>query len=648
MKEDSIRLWKDYESGLAYQKKIGIADNIPKFIRYYEGNQWANVTENTKNLPRPVVNIVKMICRSKKSSILSNESRIVYKTYDNVNVEKFNHYAEYQQHSMKNEKKNSQATFDAVRKGNWIKHYYWDKESRGKNGMVVGALDCEVIDPLSIIVANPLEHDIQKQEYIIIAKREPIKSVQAKCDTKAMAKLILSDSAESNPYGISESDDSDLATVLTRYFRKDGEVYCEIGCKSGMVKEAFPITPDVEGAKEYLRGTEEDKVLENDYDAPNNNIADAPKDIALTNRTKSYLYPIAWESYEEREGSIYGIGEIEGIISNQNAINFTLGMSLLNVQENAWGKYLVLPNALKQKITNRPGEVITDYSGTGNGIRKMTEQSLQTLPVNLVDKVVELTRNVTGATEVLSGEVLGANMSGTAIANLQNQAQAPIVELRDSYWRFLEQEGRILAQFYKLYYTGQEFYYEDEDRNKYQDTFSSSEYENTDFEVAVEVISGAKASTLADVGMLDNLLQSQSIDAKTYISLYPDSAISNKKDILKQLEKKEQDQFTMLAQQTEQLATQLEQAIKLIQEQQKVVENVSNIIRENDSLKVQLAELKNQATMSINQANEQINAGNDMIQRLMVDDKAKALFESLQDNKAMAEFINKGGTIRNQ
>ena len=89
-------LWDDYQNGLAYQANSGLSKNIPKFVKFYEGDQWAPPTKNTKNLPRPVVNIIKMICRNKKSAILSTPVKITYSAEDStVNVDKFNKFAEY-------------------------------------------------------------------------------------------------------------------------------------------------------------------------------------------------------------------------------------------------------------------------------------------------------------------------------------------------------------------------------------------------------------------------------------------------------------------------------------------------------------------------------------------------------------------------
>lgn len=59
------KLWGMYEHGRAYQATIGLLDQIPKNVDFYEGRQWPPATESTKDLPRPVVNFVKFIVRNK-------------------------------------------------------------------------------------------------------------------------------------------------------------------------------------------------------------------------------------------------------------------------------------------------------------------------------------------------------------------------------------------------------------------------------------------------------------------------------------------------------------------------------------------------------------------------------------------------------
>lgn len=643
---DTTTLWEDYQNGLTYQQNSGLAKNLPIFVNFYEGKQWAAPTKNTKNLPRPVVNIVKMICRSKKSAILSTPVKIIYKAEnESADVEKFNNFAAYIQKEIGQDALDKKAIDDGVKKGSYFYHYYWDSEAKGKDGSQPGGVRCEIIDPLSIFFSNPTELDEQKQKWIMIASREDIKSVRAKCDKSIDPETIVADKSDSK-YGTIEQEGNELCTVLTRYFRQNGEVYWEKATRTAIINKPTPLAPDIQAiSKEY--GFEED--------APNNSLPDNHETQPLTtDSTKAYLYPIVVGNYEIREKSIYGLGEVEGIIPNQKSINFNLAMSLLNAQEVAWGKYIVDPNALKgQVINNEPGQVLIDYSQTGNGIRKMTEQVIQSQPLQLVDTLTQLTRVVTGSSEVMTGETLGASMSGAAIAQLQSQAQQPIEELKDTFWLVKEKQGKILAQFFKLYYKEKEFTYESEETKvdefgkpildnfgqpqkeevEMTDIFNSADYQGVDFDVVVEATSGTKSSAAGDINALDVLLSKGLISMKTYLKAYPKDALSNRSEILKGIEEDEKSQITQLQQELKQAQEQLVQSTQLIQQQKETVDKVVSVIQENNQLKSLLANVYAEAKAKIQQGNEQINLGNQKIK------------ETTKDASDFAQYIaqNMGG-----
>ena len=419
--------------------------------------------------------------------------------------------------------------------------------------------------------------------------------------------------------------------MLTRYFRVGGEVYYEKATKSAIINKPTPLAPDVEAAMKYL-GFESEDGEEPTEDAPNNSLPDGKDGEALqTERIKAPLYPIVVGSYEYREGSIYGIGEVEGLIPNQKAVNFQFAMSLLNSQELAWGKFIVLPNALKgQVITNEPGQVLTDHTGTGKGIAKMQEQTIHGEPTKLATEMIQLTRSVTGASEVMSGEVVSASMSGAAIAQLQAQASQPIEELADNFRIVKEKQGKVVAQFLKLFYIEREFSYEsdepmlDEMGNPVMDqlgrpmresvkrsaVFSSSEYANVDFDVVAEAVAGTKSSAAGDIQLLEALFSQGKISFKTFIKLYPEDALSNKQEILRVAEEEEAGSLSSMAAEIEQLKAQIEQYDIVVKEQQKTVDNVVSIIQENNNLKKLLAQLFAEANMKIQAANQQIKAGN--------------------------------------
>lgn len=627
------KVWEYYRKGVEYQQLIGLSKNLPIFVDFYEGKQWPAPTERTKGLPRPVVNIIKMICRNKKSAILSAPVRLIYKTAANlereVNTERFNQFAAYIQRELGQEELDKRAIHDAVRKGPYAYHYYWDAEARGKDGIREGALRGEIIDPLSIFFADPTECDEQKQEWIIIASRENVKSVRTKADKGIDTSLIGPDENEEK-YHTKEQEGDKLCTVLTRYFRKDGEVWFEKSVKATVVNAPRPLSPDIEAAKLELKLDTDGSV---DPDAPNNDLPDSTGgEELMPKKAKAVRYPIVVGSYEPREKCIYGLGEVEGLIPNQKLINFTLGMMALAVQEQAWGKYVVHPNALKdQRITNEPGQVLTDHSGTGNGIKRMAEQAIHSIPLELVDTISNLTRVVTGSSEVMTGETLGASMSGAAIAQLQAQAQQPNEELRDGFHIVKEKIGKVLAQFFKLYYTEKSFVYEDiiddesGEKGIFSDVFSSSEFVDVDFEVTVEATAGTRSSTAGDINILENLFSSGQISLKTFINAYPEDAISNRSEILKGIDADEHDKIKAYEAQIAQLQGTLEQYAAALKEAQATADKVLPVINENKRLKEMFATLYSEASAKINAANEQINAANmGYAQKSAEADEAKA------------------------
>ncbi len=606
--ERVTKLWRLFQNGRAYQSAQKLTSRLPLYVRFYEGDQWPAPTKNTKNLPRPVVNITKMICRNKKSAILSTPVRIVYKS-DTVdaNVEKFNHFSEYIRKELGQEMLDKKGIDDAVKKGSYFYHYYWDAEARGMAGRMQGALRGEMIDPLDIFFEDPTEVDEQKQAWILIASRETVDSVRARCDADVDPESIRADEAES-PYGVGEQEGSELCTVLTRYFRRRGEVFVEKATRTAVVNKPFPLTPDVQAARLALTGGE---------DAGNNALPDnpnAPQKPHGTSRARAYLYPIVVGNYETRERCIYGLGEIEGILPNQRAINFNLAMMLLSAQENGLGKYIVSKDALRgQVITNEPGQVLTDYSAGGGGIKRLQEPAMPQGPMQIVETLTQLTRAVTGASEVMTGETIGSGMSGAAIAQLQSQALQPVEELKNTFRKVKEKQGRVLAQFYKLCYTGEDFTVTewDEQTGKEQykhDRFDSAEFEGTDFEVVVEAVGGTHASVAGDINALDVALGKGAISVKTYFELYPEQALSNRTEILRILSSEEANREAVLLSQIETLTQQLTQSEARLREQEKTVEQVTALIGENQRLRQAIASLYNEARQKIRFANEQIAA----------------------------------------
>lgn len=593
-------LWEMYENGKNYFSKTKLTENITRQRKFFEGEQWKDHNAND-GLPRPVINIVRFITKNKISNILGTPVTIQYKSYqEKVDVEKFNNFANFITKEIGQDEADNRAVRDGGVEGTYVYHYYWDNEASGITGVKDGAVRVEVLNPLNVMFANPNETDEQKQKYIIIVSRKEVSAVKDIADKdipKHELEIITADENES-PYKEKEQDGTEYCTVITRYFRKDGEVYVEQATKYLLFNKAKSLTPNLKEALKKLGVEDEDTA---NAGLPDTNTAEHSVE------DKFYTYPIVVGSWEERKNCIYGISEVEDLIPNQKAINFSIGLQLLEIQSSM--KYIVEQNALKgQEISTEPMQVLVDYSKTGgNGIRRLSQNQLSAVPMGTIDALMGWIRMVTGATEVITGETTGANSSGVYVQALQQQALKPIEELQQRFWRVKQKQAKVLEQFFKFYYKDAHFVYEKYDKEKDKmvdtpDTFNGADYKGVKFNLVATIGRASKWSDISDIGALEILLQNKALSPKAFIKAYPDSALGRKTELLKAIEEEEKSTINQMADMLEQYKQTLAQYDEALKWNQKTIDNAQSIINENEQLKAKLLELQAQKTQAQNDA----------------------------------------------
>lgn len=496
-----VSLWKLYQEGIAYHNKMGFTTKFPTFVRFKEGDQWPQPTERTKNLPRPVLNIIEMIVRNKRSSVLDQPVSIVYRQGGATNneiadqmqqdaAENMTEYARKVWDRADMDKLCTEAVDDAATNGTGIWHFYWDNSIKGgQNTPYVGELRGESVDALNFFVANPQVRDVQKQDYIIIAQRMKVSAARTMAKKKglpdAKIELILPDEFdESETYRAArielDGKENEKVTVLTKYYRKNGEVVYDKATRSVDICTAVPLTP-----------------------------ADTT--------VKIKLYPVAAMNWKLRKACFYGIGEVEGLIPNQKLINFMQGMQGFAIQQMGFPKIITRPGALKQPLTNEPGEIITDYAN--GGISYLSPPPFSSAAAQLCNDMIDLTRVVTGTTEVATGESMGANMAASAIIALQNQAQTPVNEIQRHFWRAVKEIGRIWLEFFKTYCSDEREIVVEMGDEMQGRTFVGSEYAEYDFDLQVDVGASSEYSAVLAQATLDKMLDRGDITIDQYIEL---------------------------------------------------------------------------------------------------------------------------------
>lgn len=598
--ENNTTAWNDYQSALSYQNSISLHATVKQCVDFYEGRQWAPPTPDTEMLPRPVINQIEQHVANKAAGVLSVPVRLVYKSFDDKEgAEKFTRFAEHIVKEQKLAELDAENVVAGMVKGTYVYHFYWDENAVSTEGLP-GAYRAETIDIRNFFPANPAIRDEQKQKWIIITSREEVADVKAKADKGVDVNAIVPDEPHDD---MTESDDSELVTVLTKYFRKDGEVYCEISTRGTIVRNAFPITPDKDGYK-------------------------------------AKLYPIVVGRHKERDGSIYGRSEVEGRIPNQKIINFLFAMATLKVQDFSLPKWVVKDDALgSQEITNGT-QILTDYSAVGNGIKRLSGEQDNGAAIKIAEDLFNLNRSVSGVTEVASGEVISSNMSGQAIALLQSQAQQPIKTLRDAFWRVKEKQGKVLEQAFKLYYRDTKFSYEEKDSegNKVEksEDFDGRSYGNSRFSIIVEAVRGTESSTAGDISVLESLFTRGAITPAQFVKAYPTGALTDKQAIVELVEGGEASENAALKQQVAELTAELQKSTRELERNAGAIDSIRTLVNRDREILAWGAQLYDEAFSKIKLLNERVEKSN----------ATTAAFADVIAQKAVEEGIAKENQVK--
>ena len=616
------KIWEDYENAKVYQSNIGIRKNIPMFVDFAEGRHWPNPTKRTQHMPRPVFNFIEMIINNKVANVYGSPVKLNFVADNNMSATtKFTKFVEYQMKEMRMEDLDYIALKrDGGVKGTYIYYFYWDEKAPGSRGNYEGGFRCQLLDPLNVYFANPKETDEQKQEWIMWDDRLPVNAVKEMADSGIDKDKIVPDELES-AYNEEEQKGSDLCTVLTRLFRKDGEAYYERATKETIINKATPLNPLL---IQKLQKSKEDSSITPTHDDD----LEIERDV---DEYKAYYYPIVVGNWKPRDKSIYGRGEVESLIPNQKAINFEIAMQLLNHQELGWGKILVKPNALQgQVITNTPGEVITDHTpGDKWGITRLDGQGFSAGALQFAPQILDLTRTVTGATEILTGDMISKDLSGRAIAQLQAEGKKPIADLQKAFWRVKEKQGLVIAQYYKLFYENKKFSMDlspeetEQMEELYRVTgnnepiptsrteiFNGQDYLDTPFNVIVEAGAGTEYSEIMAMEMLNNLFFNGAIKNLTteqleqFVVLYPDSAMPFKTELKAIIRKQQRSELGQLKQVASQLQAENEVLKQETGEKDKIIKQLTSELQRSNKVTEQL---KGEYSNKIMQVNDYIN-----------------------------------------
>jgi hypothetical protein len=178
----------------------------------------------------------------------------------------------------------------------------------------------------------------------------------------------------------------------------------------------------------------------------------------------------------------------------------------------------------------------------------MQPPNFSQMPMLLTEKLLDMVRQVTGTTEVNTGEVIGANMAAAAIIALQSQAKKPNESYTSKLLRSLKNVGRIYEEFYKCFYNlPRPVLATDKEGKEYTKPFTGSDHADKSFRLKIDVGPSTMLNESLQVTVLDKYADRQWLDKYQYTKYAPNNVLpqSLKQDFAKEAEQISEQQQLM-------------------------------------------------------------------------------------------------------
>lgn len=487
-KKTSTTNYQLYELDKTFKENSGLIEYIDESQDFYNGDQYPNA--NFNNMIRVVMNICSFSANIKASKTVGTPIYLTF-TADNNETDctALRRFDEYNCNKIHIKTSNFQAALNGFVNGTEITFIRWDDDDTTYKGIYKGGLVEEHIDLRSFAVANPFISDIQNQKWVMfwedfdIAGIKDLVEGSSKKEIEEKKQAIEREGDKEGNYKDKDAINHALATLYTRFFRIDGEVYFMCSTETvDLFRYPHPLSRKVgksvikkvvEEYRKSLEGktlTDEDGNIIPDYKIDYEDLiicsttsnAFTDKDYRKV-KEKFSLYPFAAFRPFAINRSFYGRSDIKSLIPIQKGVNFVYSMMLKCAENNAYNKIFAKPDALQgQVINNEPSQVIVDYSGFTNGwgIKFAESQPMPNGLIDFGDRMLSATRVIYGFNDVMDGSLTNQDMSGYMLQQMIKQANTSIEQQQQIFWRYNEDKAAIRLMYYKHYVDEAKYTYE--------------------------------------------------------------------------------------------------------------------------------------------------------------------------------------------
>lgn len=405
----------------------------------------------------------------------------------------------------------------------------WDEDEAGRIGAAKGHLKRLVVPIEECFFDDIYTEDVQDQRSVGYASRMQINAVRemvksqcadflSKAEIEERCNAIVPDNYFDQVRSTNEADQApvqgtEYCTVLTRFFRIEGEVFFEV-CTQYVNILPFPHALSLEVNRQIL---DEGKKLPGEWrkersrdyegiDQPRYTLFTIPTEEtdeeAEKRRAKFSRYPVAIYRPYPKTGMILGDSYVSKLVPTQRTINYLNLLVTLILQSHGSPKWVAKKGAIRgQVIDDTPDQVLTDYSPVGTiGITRVNPSTAIPADImNIAFSFAQQVERVFGFGDLTANS--SADISGYAFQQ-QVQQQNLVLEIPQKLlWKYKSETAKSDLMYLRHYVKSDHYF------NRKDDAWVSmqSNYRqmalNLDPSLAQQVgNSGVNSVTRRDVG----------------------------------------------------------------------------------------------------------------------------------------------------
>lgn len=499
MKLTAEKIYEEFTKGKSYKSSIDLFETVRINENMYNGKQWEGC--NAPDLDKPVINLLRRVVSYFISMIVSNDVSASYRPFeeneDNLIIAKVLSDSVTKAIELSDFKNLSRDVLrNAAVDGDGYLHFYFDPEV-DTGQPVKGDIRAEIIENTNIIFGNPHSADVEKQPYILVTLKVPTTVLRNEAKENGLSDELVNAIIPDNENEETKTEifSSELTTVIYRYFRQQGSIWC--------VKS----TPNV--------------ILRNAWD------------------TTLKRYPIASMSWDKVKGSYHGVAALTPYIPNQITVNQLFGMAILSIKNNAFPKIMYDRTKISE-WTNKVGHAIAVNGNPSENAVAMPWKGadMSSQVIQLIENLIQKTLEFMGASDAALGNIKPENTS--AIIATQKASSMPLELQKMAFYEFTEKSVRIMHDIMRANY-GVRKVTQDTSAGKVTGDFDFSTLENINMSLNVDIGAASYYSELMHIQTLDNLLAKGIIsDAELYLEQIPDAYIPGKAKLIAALKERKE------------------------------------------------------------------------------------------------------------